>query len=100
MTSTGRGHGKISNANFNVGRKRSFLETLEGLPTVIVLAVIFSAIATTGIWSFSSSYVLASLDPTMPFVLSAIGYGGLGAIALVIALKLIRGVERRQNTDL
>lgn len=78
----------------NGGIKSSFFETLEGFPILIVLAVIFSIIASTGLWSFSSSLVLGEHNPLLPYTLTSIGYIGMGILALLIALKLIRGTEK------
>ncbi len=73
--------------------KRSFLTTFDGFPFLIIIAVFFALIGTTGLWSFSSKAVLQSHIVWIPYSLSAIAYIGLGIIAIIMASKLARGVE-------
>ncbi len=73
--------------------KRSFLTTFDHFPFLVVLAVFFSLIGTTGLWSFSSSAVLEFGNLWIPFTLSAIAYVGLGVLAVIMASKLARGIE-------
>ncbi len=73
--------------------KKSFLTTFDHFPFLVVLAVFFSLIGTTGLWSFSSSAVLEFGNLWIPFTLSAIAYVGLGVLAVIMASKLARGIE-------
>jgi len=70
-----------------------FFNTFAGYPLLIVLALAFSLTATLGIWSFGSEEVIWGLDPKLPYTLSFLGYTGLGVMAVLIAIKLIRGLE-------
>ncbi len=73
------------------GVERGFFNTLEGMPIIIVLAVVFSLIASAGLWSFSSYSVIVMHNPILPYTLSTIGYIGMGICAIMIAVKLARG---------
>ncbi|ADC65492.1 Nitric-oxide reductase [Ferroglobus placidus DSM 10642] len=73
--------------------KKSFLTTFDHFPFLVVLAVFFALIGTTGLWSFSSSAVLEFGNLWIPFALSAIAYVGLGVLAVIMASKLARGIE-------
>ena len=73
--------------------KRTFLNTLDGFPMLIVLAIMFALIGTTGLWSFSSDSVLVYGNVWIPYTLSAIGYIGLAILAPIMAAKIARSIE-------
>ncbi len=73
------------------GVEKGFFNTLDGMPIVIVIAVVFSLIASAGLWSFSSYSVIVLHNPLLPYTLSTLGYVGMGICAVIIAVKLARG---------
>jgi hypothetical protein len=72
---------------------RGFFTTLDGIPLLVALALLFALIGVTGIWSFSSTMVLERGEAWLPYSLFAISTVGLNSLAVVLAAKFARSVE-------
>lgn len=73
--------------------EKNFFNTLSGFPFLVILAIFFAMVGTTGLWNFSSSSVLQFGQVWIPYSLSAIAYVGLGILATLMASKLARSIE-------
>ncbi len=73
--------------------EKSYFNTFSGFPTLVVLAVLFALIGTTGLWSFSSASVLKFHKVWIPYLLVAVAYISLAVVAVLMAGKLARGIE-------
>lgn len=72
---------------------RGFLTTLNGVPLLVALALLFALVGVTGLWSFSSTMVLEHGAAWLPYSLFATSAVGLASLAVVLAAKFARSVE-------
>jgi nitric oxide reductase subunit B len=71
----------------------TFMNTLRGMPILIVLALVFAMIGTAGLWSFFSDHVLVAKDPTIPYTVTSIGFIGLAVLLELMLVKFTRALE-------
>ena len=74
-------------------RPPTFLYSLRGMPTLIVVAVAFSLIATVGLASYSLPQVTVGHDPTVPYLFAGIGFVGLAVVLPIMAAKYAHAIE-------
>jgi nitric oxide reductase subunit B len=70
----------------------TFLNSLRGMPWLILLAVILALLGSAGIASFSTPHVLAG-SPLLPFTITGIAYIGLAVLLPLMCIKMARALE-------
>ncbi len=73
--------------------RRSYFNTLDGIPFLVGVAVFLALVGAAGLWSFSSTAVLVHGSLWVPYMLSSISYVGLAAVAVLLASKFARSLE-------
>ena len=73
----------------------TYMNTLRGLPLLIVLSIVFSLIGAAGIWSFFSEQVLVGRNPVVPYVTTAISFIGLAILLELMIIKFTRAHEHQ-----
>jgi len=71
----------------------TFMNTLKGMPLLILASIILAFIGVAGLWSFSSSHVISELNPVIPYTLAYTAYIGLAFLLWIMIVKFTRALE-------